>query len=65
MRVLSATDNWNPVYHEHTRHFGTWPIGREKIDIKVKYVHTDDQLEDFLTKMVSRGKSSYALHYPS
>lgn len=33
----------------------------ENKDIKLKYIHTNEQLMNFLTKAISRGKLSYAL----
>lgn len=55
----------NPEYHSHTKPFEVdVDFIRERLkskDITVKHIHIDDQLVDFLTKAVSRGKSSYAL----
>lgn len=55
----------NLVLHEHTKHFEVAiHFVKEKTeskDIRVKQVHTDDQLAGFLTKVVPRRKLSHAL----
>lgn len=55
--LIASQIEANSVFHEHKKHVGVYCqfiLEVENREIRLEYVHTDKQLVDFLTMVVSR-----------